>query len=508
MSDLVPIAVAVPIFASVVALLAGLVRRKTGWHVAVAGSVVHVGIALELARRALFDETVRYVVGGFTSPYGIELVVDGLSATILVLVAVVSLGVLGYARVAGPRSNAFYAAYLLLTAGLTGLSVTGDLFNMYVFLEITGLAAYVLVATGEGGRSAVAALRYLFIGTVGASLFLLGLGYAYIATGTLNMVHLSELLAEVGHTTTLVQTAFAFIVVGLFIKVAIFPLHTWQPEAYASSPDSVSALISALVSTVSAYAFVRVVYTVFTADFLAANPLARDFLLVAAAVSIVAGSALAVAQSEVKRMLAYSSVAQFGLIVAAVSLVSETAMVGAVVHLVGHGLMKGGLFLAAGIVATATGARTVADYDGLADRMPVGAGAFGVLALAMVGVPPAVGFVGKWYIALGAVESEAWGLTVVIVASTLLTLAYFARLVERMFFREAPEVVADGADATAEGTVTPAAADGGDESPPTGRVTLGMYALVVTAAILSVALGAGVVGYEQLIESTVTSLLS
>ncbi|USZ68682.1 monovalent cation/H+ antiporter subunit D family protein [Halorussus salilacus] len=438
MTDLVPIAVAVPIIGSVVALLAGLVRSETGWPVALAASVAQVGLAVELARRAFVEGTIRYVVGGFEVPYGIELVIDGLSASVLVLVAVVALGVLSYARAAGPRSNAFYAAYLLLVAGLSGMTITGDLFNMYVFLEITGLAAYVLVASDDGGRSAVAALRYLLIGTVGASLFLLGIGYLYIGTGTLNMADLAGLLAEdVGHASTLARAAFAFVVVGLFIKVAVFPLHTWQPEAYAASPDSVSGLISALVSTVSAYALIRVVYTVFTADFLAANPFARDLLAAAAMVSIVAGSVLAVAQTEVKRMLAYSSVAQFGLVVAGASLANETAMVGAAVHLVGHAVVKGGLFLAAGAVATATGARTVAEYDGLADRLPVGATALGVLALTMVGIPPTVGFVGKWYIALGAVESGAWVLTAVIVASTLLTLAYFARLVERMFFREA-----------------------------------------------------------------------
>jgi multicomponent Na+:H+ antiporter subunit D len=528
MTDLVPLAVALPIVGSVVALLAGLVRARTGWHVAVVAALAQVGLAAELARRAFVEGTIEYVVGDFSVPYGIELVIDGLSGTMIVLVAVSALGVLSYARAAGPRSNPFYAAYLLLVAGLTGMSVTGDLFNLYVFLEITGLAAYVLVASDDSGRSAIAALRYLLIGTVGASLFLLGIGYAYIATGTLNMGDLATQIAEVGYTATLVQAAFAFVVVGLFIKVAIFPLHTWQPEAYASAPDSVSALISALVSTVSAYALVRVVYTAFTADFLEANPLAADLLGAAAAVSIVAGSLLAVAQSEVKRMLAYSSVAQFGLVVAAASLVNETAMIGAVVHLVGHALMKGSLFLAAGVVATATGARTVSEYDGLVDRLPVGAGAFGVLALAMVGVPPTLGFVGKWYIALGAVESGSWVLVVVIVASTLLTLAYFARLVERMFFRDPAtaladevgvaasedeaEVVADGSDLGAtDGVVTSGsdpATDGGDDAPSTDRVTFGMYAVVVVTAVLAVALGLAVFEYAEFLEPTITRLLT
>jgi multicomponent Na+:H+ antiporter subunit D len=522
-SDLPALVVVVPLLASVVALLAGLARSRTGWYVAALVGVAQVGLAVALAAEAFAAEPLRYVVGGFTAPFGIELVVDGLSATMVVLVAVVALGVLGYARHAGPRSNPFYATYLLLVAGLTGVSVTGDLFNMYVFLEITGLAAYALVASGEGGESAVAALKYLVVGTVGASLFLLGVGYAYVATGTLNMADLSVKLAQVGHTAALVRSAFALLVVGLFIKVAVFPLHTWQPGAYAGAPDTVSGLISALVSTVAAYALVRVVFTVFTVDFLVANPFARNILVAAAAVSIVVGSLLAVSQAEIKRMLAYSSVSQFGLVVGAVAVANGTALTGAAVHLVGHAVVKGGLFLGAGLVAAATGARTVEDYEGLADRLPVGAGAVGVLGLALVGVPPAVGFVGKWYIALGAVRAEAWPLAVVILASTLLTLAYFARLLERMYFREPATVEAGveteaGTEAEAGVVADGVGTDGGDaDAGATGdaavgaapaTVSLGMQLTVLAAAVLVVVLGAAAFEYGQLIEPTVERLLS
>jgi len=498
MSDLLPFLVAAPIAFAVVALLVGIARSETGWYVALAAMGLQTAIASVLAVRAFTTGTIRYVVGGFEVPFGIELVVDGLSASMLVLVAVVALGVLAYARQAGPRSNPFYATYLLLVAGLSGMCLTGDVFNMYVFLEIVGLTAYALVASGDSGRSAVAALKYLIVGTVGASLFLLGVGYAYIATGTLNMADLAMKLAAVGYTSTLVQTAFAFVVIGLFIKVAVFPLHTWQPEAYAGAPDSVSGLISALVSTVSAYALVRVVLDVFTPAFLAANPLARDLLAAGAMVSIVAGSVLAVAQSEIKRMLAYSSVSQFGLVLGALAVTNGTALVGAAVHLFGHAVMKGGLFLTAGLIGTGSGGRTLEGYDGLGERMPVASAAFAVLAFAMVGVPPAVGFMGKWYIALGAVEGELWPLAAVILLSTLLTLAYFARLVERMYFRDPTPAASSEATAEAEAAVVP---DG-------GRVSLGMYAAVVAAALLAVVLGLAVAQYGQLLEPTVQALLS
>lgn len=505
MTDLPPLLVAAPIFGSVTILLAGLVRNRTGWPLAVLASVVQVGGAVALATRAFGDDPVRYVVGGFTAPYGIELLVDGLSATMVVLVAVVSLGVLAYTRRAGPRSNAFYATYLLLVAGLTGMSLTSDVFNMYVFLEITGLAAYALVASGEGGESALAALKYLLVGTVGASLFLLGIGYAYVATGTLNMTDLAAQLAAVGYTSPLVRASFGLLVAGLFVKIAVFPVHTWQPDAYANAPDSVSAFISALVSTVAAYALARIVFTVFTVDFLAANAFAQSVLVAGAAVSIVFGSVLAVMQTELKQMLAYSSISQFGLVVGAIAIANGTAVTGAMIHLVGHAVMKGGLFLTCGLVAAETGARTVEEYDGLVERFPLGAGAFAVLAFAMVGVPPAVGFVGKWYVALGAVEAEAWPLAVVIFASTLLTLAYFARVLERMYFRE-PAAPAATVDPAAEGATAEVAADGTGSAPH--ATSLGMRAAVVATAVLAVALGVGAVEYGQLLESTIERLLA
>ncbi|UPM43888.1 monovalent cation/H+ antiporter subunit D family protein [Halocatena salina] len=501
MTDLPALVIVFPIFASIVVLLFGLVRQRIGWPIATIASVVQVAMAGSLAIRGFDGDPVRYVVGGFTTPYGIELVIDGLSATMIVLVAVVALGVLGYARTAGPRSNSFYATYLLLVAGLTGMSATGDMFNMYVFLEITGLTAYALVASGKSGRSALAALKYLLVGTFGASLFLLGIGYAYVATGTLNMNDLSGQLAAVGHTSPLVQAAFGLLVVGLFVKIAVFPLHTWQPAAYAGAPDTVSSLISALVSTVSAYALLRIVFSVFTVDFLAANPFARNVLMAGATISIVVGSLLAVAQNEIKQLLAYSSVSQFGLIIGAIAVGNGTALTGAAIHLVGHAIMKGGLFLTSGLIGNSTGARTVEEFEGLGKYLPAGAGSFGIIALAMVGVPPTIGFVGKWYIALGAVEAQSWPLAVIILLSTLLTLAYFARLIERMYFRE-PATTTSSVETTETTAAIDVATDGTGTAP-----SMGMWMTVVATAVLSVVLGVVAFEYGQLLEPTIEHLL-
>ncbi|OYR73814.1 monovalent cation/H+ antiporter subunit D family protein [Halorubrum ezzemoulense] len=486
---LIVLLVVLPILGAAVPPLASLRYDRVGWAVATATALGHAALAGALAWTVWTDGVVRYAVGGFVAPYGIELVADGLTILLVALISAVSLGVLAYARHAGPHENSFYSQFLLLVAGLSGMTVTGDVFNLYVFLEITGLAAYGLVASGPGARSAVAALKYLIIGTIGASLYLLGVGYALAATGTLNMADLSDKLAAAGYDSTLVLTAFGLIVAGLLVKVALFPIHTWQPDAYADSPDSVSAFISALVSTVSAYALARVLFSVFTVDFLEAVPIARQALVAVACVSIVAGSALAVAQSDVQRMLAYSSVSQFGLVIAGFAIATPLAVVGATVHLVGHAVMKGGLFAATGIIERKTGATTVGGYAGIAGRAPAATGAFTLLALAMVGVPPAVGFMGKWYIVLGAVNAGSWPVVAVLLASTLLTLAYFARLAERLYFAEAtiaPEAVA---------------ADGGE------RVSTAMIVTVVVAAVLSVGLAAAVPVIDQLIDMTVFELM-
>ncbi|ADJ15777.1 monovalent cation/H+ antiporter subunit D family protein [Halalkalicoccus jeotgali] len=476
-----------PILAATLSLLLGVRYGRAGWSIAALTTTALFGLAVWLATSVFSGGTIVYEVGNFPRPIGIELVADRLSALVVVLVAGVSAGVLAYTRRGGPRGTSFYSAYLLLVGGLLGLSLTGDVFNMFVFLEITGLTTYALIAKGESGESAVAALKYLIIGTVGASLYLIGVGFLFLATGTLNMVDLAASIpaAEGGYANPLVLAAFAFVFVGFAIKIALFPLHTWQPDAYQRAPDGVTALISALVSTVSAYALFRVIYSVFTIEFLVATPHVTEVIVAFGSVSVLAGTALAVIQTEIKRTLAYSSVSQFGLVVLAYGLANETALLGGLVHLLGHAIMKGGLFLAFGVVAAKTGARTVDEYAGLARRAPFAAGTFAVLGLALVGVPPSIGFVGKWYIAVGAVEAGIWPVAVVVFLSTMLTLAYVARLIEKMYFTPPT-----GDVHAAERAV---AADGGAENDAEATtrnpVSAGMLGAAVFAALLVVALG-------------------
>jgi multicomponent Na+:H+ antiporter subunit D len=510
-----PLLVAVPILAATLPLLAGLRFESVGWPIAAVAAVIEAALAGYVAWSVAVGGRYVHALGGYPRTYGIELVADPFSATIVLLVAVVTLAVLAYARRGGPRRNAFYSAFLLLFGGLMGIGLTGDVFNMFVFLEIVGLATYALIAADRSGAAALASLKYLLVGTAGASLYLVGVGYAFVATGTLNMVELSEAIRAVGYGDPLVVASFCFVAVGLSVKAALFPLHTWIPGAYAEAPDTVTAYISGLVSTLGAYALARLLYTVYTPAFFEAVPVAGDALVAAATVSIVAGSVLAVLQSDVKRMLAYSSVAQFGMIVAAFGLATEQALVGGVVHLVGHGLMKTGLFLGVAVLSSAYGVRTIGEYANLGYRSPVTVAAMGAILLGLVGVPPSVGFLGKWYIAWGAIEAGAAVVAGVILFSTLLTLLYAARLLETLYFRP-PE------DADAEGTVsagvtwgrgqpTPdggtAGAEGDGNGDGTAPVSVGMVAVVAALSVGAVALGFAAPAFEAFLEPFLEAVL-
>lgn len=493
--------VVAPILAATVSLVAGLRWRDTGWAVTTITLVGLFAMAIWLTTEVYLGaggDRIVHQLGGFPRPVGIELIADRLSTLVSVVITGIALGVLAYTRLGGPRGNGFYTMYLLLVGGLLGVTFTGDVFNLFVFLEITGLTTYAIVAKGESGESAIAALRYLIIGTVGASLYLIGVGYLFMATGTLNMIDLSAALAEVGYDATLVRVGFVFVFVGFAIKVALFPLHSWQPDAYQRAPDGATPLVSALVSTASAYALFRVTYTVFTVEFLRATPYVTEVIVTIGSVSVLAGTTLAVLQTDVKRMLAYSSVSQFGLIVLAYGLATQTAVVGGLVHLLGHGLMKGGLFLAVGVIAAGTGARTVDEYAGLAERRPLAAGAMAVLGLALVGVPPSVGFVGKWFIAVGAVEAGVWPVAAVVFLSTMLTLAYVARLLEKMYFTP-PE-----RRTRAYTPENPLAADGGSGAP----VSRGMLAITVVCTVLVVALGFAGGAFDSLLGPFVEGILN
>ena len=455
---LVAAVIVLPIVASTAPFLLGLRYPDVGPAVSILSLLATFGLATPIVATAARGEVVRYEVGGVPAAYGIELVADAIAATMVLLTVLVVLGAAIHTRRVGPHGTAFHSGLLLLAGGTIGIALTGDLFNLYVFLEIAAIASYALVASADSRVSTYASFKYLLVGTIGASLYLLGVAYVFVATGTLNMRSVADAFAAMGYGDPLVVTSFALIAVGLAVKIALVPLHTWLADAHAAAPDAVSAIVSGLLPAVAVYALARVTFGVYTVDFVHAHPLLTSLLLYGGLVTVFAGGVFAVFQSRIKLLLAYSTVAHMGLAVVGVALATDEALYGALLQLVGHGIVKAALFLLAGLFAVAYGARTLDGYAGLASRSPGLAIVFTVLGLSLVGVPPTSGFVAKYYIVVGAIDAGQWLVAGLVVASTLVTVAYVFPIIDRLYFRDYDGPVPDRAAIPAESTVVVAVA--------------------------------------------------
>jgi multicomponent Na+:H+ antiporter subunit D len=454
-TDQLPIlVVVVPLIGALTILLAGWADRRYCHPIALATIAASLAFALYLQVAVLASGPIHYYVGGWLPPLGIEFVIDYFSAFVLTVILLLAFFGCIYAKKSveaeiGPKKTvAFYVLYVLLVTGVCGMTVTGDIFNLYVFLEISALSAYALIASAGGRKALMASYHYVIMGSLSAGFILLGIGHLYVATGTLNMADLARLLPPL-YGSTVVHTAFVFFIVGLSIKTALFPLHLWLPGAYTHAPSAVSVILSTAMAKVGAYATIRILFTVFTPAFIIDYLPITQFILWVAGAAIIAGSVIAIGQTDLKRMLAYSSVSQMGYIMFGIGVANHIALSGALIHILGHALMKGTLFMAAGLIISATGLRAIRDLSGLAHRMPVTCAAFTLASLSMIGIPPTIGFMAKFFLAWGAVESGNWIFVAVILASTLLSAVYFWRVIEYMWFREpegeAEPLISEGA---------------------------------------------------------------
>ncbi len=382
---------------------------------------------------------IEYAYGGWPAPFGIAARIDGIGAVLATLIAALACGIFVYA---GPTLRfempalepPFYAMALLLVAALLGMTATADLFNLYVFLEISSLAAYALIGSG-GGAASLASFRYLLIGTVGASFYLLGVAYLFALTGSLNLADVAIALRDVPASGALL-IGLALLTAGMGLKMAMFPMHGWLPDAYTYAPSAATALIGGLMTKVSALVLMRILYGVFEPAHAALLPPLQTVITALGCVGIVAGSLMAVAQRDLKRLLAYSSIAHLGFIALGIGLGNQAGLSAAVYHMVAHGVAKATLFLIAGGVALRLGSRNTHALAGLHRTMPWSAAALVVAALSMIGIPPTAGFFSKWYLMIGCLDAGRIDLFAVVVASTLLSAWYFLRLLETIFFTE------------------------------------------------------------------------
>ncbi len=399
-----------------------------------------VGLLLQIVANG--GEAIHYWMGEWMPPLGIEFVVDPINGVIVTMITFVALFSAIYSTPFLKKSNwlymgGYYTLMALLCVGLSGMTLTGDAFNLYVYLEIASLSGYGLIALG-GNKGTLAAFRYLLIGTIAASLYLLGLGFMYSLTGSLNMADLSVLLQDKMDSPLLAMTV-ALLIAAFGIKAALFPFHGWQPDAYTFSHPGAAPLISGVMSKVPAYAMLRFFFYLFGAQHLFVQH-GLTVVGILGAMGIILGSVMAIAQDDFRRMLAYSSVAQIGYIAVGLAIGSFYGIIGAVLHVLNHAFMKGSLFMVIGGIQYRFGEFRISQLGQIHKKMPFTTVTLVIAALGMIGIPPTGGFFSKWYIMLGAMGTEQYIFVAVLVLSSLLNAIYFFRVLENVFINPAAEL--------------------------------------------------------------------
>ncbi|NDY94179.1 proton-conducting transporter membrane subunit [Wenzhouxiangella limi] len=435
---LLPLSVVLPITAGVLAPALFHRRHNACSWWAITAAALTLATTLTLVSEALDGGLVRYPVGGWPAPYGIELVFDGLgilmgsAAGLLTLLILIASRAFVQTEATPQRHSLFHGLVLINLGGMNGFLAASDLFNLFVFMEVFSISAYALVALARGPVAALAALKYLIVGAVSSMLVLLAIALLHAQTGSLNMSDIGDRLAA-AQAPAAAGLALGCLVVGFLVKAAVFPLHFWLPDAHASAPSPVSALLSGLVVKMGIVGLIRTRMLFAEADIF--SLVALDLLLVWLGVAaIVIGAVLAMIQRELKLMLAYSTVTNMGYIALGLGLATPAAVGGALAHMGFHALIKTGLFLSAGALVLSTGLSRIDDLRGLAQRMPVSSAALTLALLAVAGLPPTAGFVGKWQIALGALEAGQPWLIAVVMSGALLTLAWAIRIINSLYF--------------------------------------------------------------------------
>ena len=431
-----------PMFAAISMPVVCLKHRQWSRPISISVLVAMVVVSILNLISVIHHGEVRYAFSGWAAPLGIEWVADGLASVILVTLSFLGLLALVFAGPTSPKDLGgrivhYYILILLLISSLTGIVFAGDLFNLFVFLEVAAISSYALIGVA-GGRALFAAFRYLILGTLGASLYLLGVSYFYAASGTLNMADMAEKLPQL-LTSKAVVGGLLFMFIGLSIKMALVPFHAWLPDAYTYAPESISPILASLVTKVALIGWVRIIYWVLGAKTIVYDIPVLLLVGVLGTLAAVIGAVLALTQREIKMMFAYGGISHIGIILIGVSQGNHTGFVGGVFYLLNDAVMQAALFFLAGVAICHYGVRTVEDMGRIGKHAPWFTVALVVVALGMIGLPPTGGFFGKWYIILGALEANNYIAVAAVLLSTLLTLAYFLKIFESIFLHPATD---------------------------------------------------------------------
>ncbi len=388
-------------------------------------------VSLVLMPQVLEKGMISEVIAGWKAPWGINLVLTPFSAFLATSVSVIGFAIWLYGykfkvRLKGGEVKYYEILQMMMIAGSLGVIITGDLFNMFVFIEIVGITAYSLTAFYRGRDGAEASFKYLLIGSLASTFLLLGILIIYTQTGTLNMAQIAERMPMVPQTMKI--TALIFFLIALGIEAEMFPMNGWAPDAYSQAPSPTSAVFAAVVSVAGVYALIRVTFTLFDVEGI------HQYLIVMGFVTMLVAEISAVAQANLKRMLAYSSLGQMGLVLIAFGIGSHLAVFGAIFLMLNHAVIKALLFMSGSYFIYNSEDKRLVGLNGIHKRLPFVSAIFSIAAFAIVGFPPFSGFWSKFYILIAAGDKNMIILIIGILMVTIIELVYYLRTVARIYF--------------------------------------------------------------------------
>ena len=432
-SKIIPFFVAIPLAGAFIISLMGKRIKNLPDLFGFLATLVLFLLSLVSIRFVNLYGTLVYSVGAWQIPIGIGMVLDGLSLFMLVTVNLLAFFIAIYSINYMEKFTdkwKFYTLFLLMVAGMNGVIITGDMFNLFVFLEIAAVASYALVAFGTERHELEAAFKYAVMGTVGSLFILLGIALLYSYTSTLNMADMARVLAgkDINSLTIMVSVLF---IMGFGLKAALVPFHAWLPDAHPSAPAPISAMLSGiLIKSLGVYTLCRVFYNV-----IGMNMTTSSILMFLGTVSMIVGGCLAIGQWDFKRLLAYSSISQIGYVVLGIGLGTPLGILGGLFHLFNHSVFKSLLFLNSGAVEYSTGTRNLQEMGGgLVAKMRLTGTTGFIASMSIAGVPPFNGFWSKLIIIIAAVQAGRLGYAFWAVLVSVLTLAMYMKVMKYAFF--------------------------------------------------------------------------
>ena len=436
-----------PLMMSLIVVL--ISNNFLSWLLTLFTTLITFIFSLLLYQEVFLHTAISYALGNWVPPLGIEYLIDKVSIIPIIIIALISFLATFFASKIMPAEinnssiSKVYSLWLLAIAGLIGLVTTGDAFNLFVFLEISSLASVALVAMGgqKDKQALVAAYNYLILGAIGATFYVIGVGLLYGITGTLNLADLSDRIAEISDNKALIA-GFGFMVIGIMVKAAVFPLHIWLPRAYAYAPSAVSVLLAATATKASLYILARILFSVFDISDNLVTYTLEYIILPLSILAMFAGTIMAIYEKDIKRLLAHSSIAQIGYITLAFAIGTKASVAAGFIHLFNHALIKGALFMAITSMGFYINKRiTINNLSGLGRAMPITFVCFVICSLSLAGIPLTAGFISKLYIIKASISADGIWIAFLILASSALSVVYLWKMIEALWFHESPKVL-------------------------------------------------------------------